>query len=837
MRTHDVPTRFILFDAGDAAELGRRLNDLAVSYGVSFMAPRPITRSRGIGRTADPAVPRATASGEPLTAKPNPGAAGPRHAAAGEAVAGTGERRRDGRLGPPVPVWQWSGSAADLRAEARHVLNHFVYPLVAAGEPFCVAFPFAAEVLDRRALDVSERRLLDLEDIGALLAAGAPPALEPIQVAAAALQGLDPDQRAAASHGAGPARVLAAAGSGKTKTMVARVAALVARGTPPGHVLLLAFNAEAALQLEERLASAGVPTTRRIDKSAAGVHCSTFNAFGYRFQQQVLGGAPSVATVGAAQEKLLRLVMAQEKEGSLIGEPPGRQGSRRADDPYDAALTDAAFALARTLDSWRAELIPAEDVHRTAVSRYDQLQKSRGVQTFDDQVLATVCALLAAPERRRLLQEIYHFVLVDEFQDVNPVQQALLDLVCRPWRNLFVVGDDDQLIYGWRSARAESIIDFGAELPAAPHTAYYTLPTNYRCSQEVVARAEQLVVNNRVRAGKSMRARPSAPCGSVLFAAAAGPRELCKEVAAFLVVERLRLACDWSDLAVLARFRAQLAAARGGLRDLSIPMAAMKPPVVLDPRWSALVHELLCAAAHDRDLRHLSATTVLERVATGLPAADETAQSVLDAARLLACDHTTPAGLAGAWHRLAGGAGRASSDTGSGSSGAREDGVTLATIHSTKGREYASVVIVDFAPALQPLSPGEREEERRVLYVALTRAKHAALLTVSRGDGPSHPFLLELARPPQRSECRALRRDLSSARDRLAACSGEIHPAVQALLREITANDSGSVRDGRQVTDASLGETAALLLRARSRLLERRLFAASPAARLLKVLR
>jgi hypothetical protein len=352
-----------------------------------------------------------------------------------------------------------------------------------------------------------------------------------------------------------------------------------------------------------------------------------------------------------------------------------------------------------------------------------------------------------------------------------------------------------------------------------------------------VARAEQLVVNNRVRAGKSMRARPSAPRGSVLFAAAAGPRELCTEVAAFLAVERLRLACDWSDLAVLARFRAQLEAVHGGLRDLSVPVAAMKPQAALDPRWSAVVDELLRAAAHNHDLRHLPATTALEHVATGLPAADETAQSVLDAARLLACDHTTPAGLAGAWHHLAGGAGHASSGTGSRPSGDRADGVTLATIHSTKGREYASVAIVDFAPALEPLSPGEREEERRVLYVALTRAKHAALLTVSPGGGPPHPFLLELAQPPQRTECRALRRDLSSARDRLASCSGAIHPAAQELLRATGAYDSASARICRPVTGTSLGETAALLLRARSRLLERRLFVASPAARLLKALR
>ena len=149
-----------------------------------------------------------------------------------------------------------------------------------------------------------------------------------------------------------------------------------------------------------------------------------------------------------------------------------------------------------------------------------------------------MCALLSEPGHRRLVQTLYRYVLVDEFQDVNLVQSALLDIVSRPWRNLFVVGDDDQLIYGWRAARIGTIIDFGAGLPGPPFAAAHTLPTNYRCSHEVVARAEQLVLNNRRRAQKSIRARDSAPAGAVLFAAGATFQQRLLEVAAFLAVER-----------------------------------------------------------------------------------------------------------------------------------------------------------------------------------------------------------------------------------------------------------------------------------------------------------
>ena len=183
---------------------------------------------------------------------------------------------------PPVGLWHWKGSADEFAAQAGDVLLRFVHPLVARGAPFCLGFPFGPEELAPRSLGVGEASRLDLEDIGRLLGAAVGPAepLRPADPRAPRSQRarrrpgvrptvpdavrLDDAQRAAVEHERGAARVLAPAGSGKTKTLVSRVVELVDRGADPSGILMLAFNRKAAEQLEERLAALGIATTRRL---------------------------------------------------------------------------------------------------------------------------------------------------------------------------------------------------------------------------------------------------------------------------------------------------------------------------------------------------------------------------------------------------------------------------------------------------------------------------------------------------------------------------------------------------------------------------------------------
>src|SRR5450756_3095652 len=171
-----------------------------------------------------------------------------------------------------VGMWLWSGTEEELLARANDVLLRFVHPLVARGLPYCIGFPFAAEVFTRRPLGPADTTRLDLEDVGALLGvrsasreadqagvrrpahrrrgAHAVASEDASRRAATPVPNevrLDAAQRAAVEHGSGPARILAPAGSGKTKTLVSRVAALVARGVDPGSILLcLLYTSDAA---------------------------------------------------------------------------------------------------------------------------------------------------------------------------------------------------------------------------------------------------------------------------------------------------------------------------------------------------------------------------------------------------------------------------------------------------------------------------------------------------------------------------------------------------------------------------------------------------------------
>ena len=636
-------------------------------------------------------------------------------------------RLRPGKVG----VWSWRSGEAELRACAADVLLRFVHPLVAGGLPYCVGFPFEEALFAPRSLGADDAHQLDFEDIGALLRAGprALPDAGPGAGRDALDHGtLDLAQRAAVEHRGGPARVLAPAGAGKTKTLISRVAELVARGVDPGAILLLAFNRKAAEQFEERLEALGIATTRRIGdgepadlapaaisaRPADGggrpgaVHCATFNAFGYRYQRQVMRVRPELDTGGSGARALMRRALDEAGLGDAVLRPA------RGCDPVSRFL--AALARVRsTLDppggvavsiASRGEQpevsAPFADVH----AHYTRLQAGNGCQSFDDQIYLAVVDLLAVPDHRAAMQQRYRHVLVDEFQDLNGAQLALVDILSRPRRDLFVVGDDDQLIYGWRHADIAGILDFHQRMPPQPWSATYKLETNYRCSRAVVRTSSRLVRGNVRREAKDVRARAGAAEGAVRFFGAPLGAERAAAAIAFLRSEKSRLGCAWRDLAVLCRYRAQQSAVAEALAAGGVPCTA----VLLDEETAA-------SAVRD------------EAAAEGEP----------------------------------------------------EDAVAICTIHASKGREYHSVVIPDYDCDLTKLGPGQLEEERRVVYVAITRARDAALLTVDTSLPYVHPFLRELVPVPEPGEFAGLELEQT----RVDSCAQARRAELELLFPEL----------------------------------------------------
>jgi superfamily I DNA/RNA helicase len=692
-------------------------------------------------------------------------------------------------------------------------------------------------------------------------------------------------------HARGPARILAPAGSGKTKTLVSRVIELVARGADPGGILLLAFNRKAAEQLEERLAAAGIATTRRLcergDRRPPAVHCATFNAFGSRYLREVAGAR--VRLTDARDQRALML-RAMEAAGAGLAELRPARGS----DPVGAflaglarvraGLEDPATVLVRieSLGERPVLDVPFAPVH----GRYARFQAAAGEQSFDDQIYLAVVDMLADPAHRAFIEGRFDQVLVDEFQDLNGAQLALVDILSRPTREVFVVGDDDQLIYGWRFADPRGILGFHERMPPVPWSATYTLGTNYRCSRAVVEAAARLVANNAVREIKDVRPRDGAPAGAVRFFGAPAWPERAAAVCAFLQAQRVRLGCSWRDLAVLCRYRSQQLSVALALDDGRVPRTpvlgyrlfthpaarllrayidlALRPgeasgeqlrlllnrpnrylrDAVADDVAGALrpwerVLALAAAepAAGPRPLDVLAAA--VERLTdtlaaqAGLTAGDlvwsvidafgledwwrETADDgdragsggggdggtggrggsdedplrILDGLLVLAESRPHPGSFLSAWDGLLAdeeaGAGIAE-DTLDREDGA-DDRVVIGTIHAAKGREYDAVVVPDYDCDVTRWEHGAIEEERRVVYVGVTRARDTALLTIDTSRPYRHPFLRELVEAPDAGEYEALEAWLAETQaapeEGVAEASGALRRRLEERLAEI----------------------------------------------------
>ena len=524
---------------------------------------------------------------------------------------------------------------------------------------------------------------------------------------------LDPEQRAAATLPDGPAQIIAPAGSGKTTTMVARLAVLLGRGVAASRICVVTFNREAAIDLAARVA--GRLGTVAADASA--IEIRTLHALA----RQVLLDAGDRSELVADRLPLLRAARRR-----VLAIRPG--------DP----IPDAS-ALDRWRSAWRIEGRPPPAHAAEALSSYEDLLRARGAIDFDDLVVRACELLETEGALRRRWQSRFIHVCVDEFQDVDAAQLRLVRLLAAPQDNLFVVGDDDQTIYAWRLADVRRILAFTTLYPAARRV---TLATNYRCPRPVVERSARLIAVNHERFPKPIRPSPTADAAPEALAGWSTAEPGWEDrMARFAAAENLggRSCC------FLTRTRAELtpimlALVRGGVRHTSA-----SPPMLESVSLVGLLDDLRRSAepAHAfHVLRRLRAARGwLRSQDTGDLLADEE-HAALDAllgwsvafpradALVEACD--------AARRRMA-----ALRDP--------DAPVELATVHGSKGREWETVVVVGFEadrmPNRRSLLDAEEpdralEEERRLAYVALTRATRRLILALDPAR-PS-PFLADM---------------------------------------------------------------------------------------------
>jgi len=598
---------------------------------------------------------------------------------------------------------------------------------------------------------------------------------------------LNPDQARAVTFGDAPLLVIAGAGTGKTRTLIHRVAALVDRGVAPERILLLTFTRRAASEMLSR-------AERLVGSAGARVHGGTFHSVGHRLLRQF---GPNAGLAGDFT------IMDQSDAEDLMQLARGAMGFAKTAKRFPKKETlhwlysrhvNTELPLDELLHRDVPHFLEYQEQITSLFADYTLRKQERNLVDYDDLLLFWALMLEASPELQARIAGLYEHVLVDEYQDTNLLQARVLRGMCTLHRRITVVGDDAQSIYAFRGAHFRNILDFPRQFPGATMV---TLAQNYRSTQPildlsnmVISRAEErftkdlfttreggekpwLVtakdeaqqtrfVVDRVlqlhesgvplhemavlfRAGYmsadleielANRNIPFEKWGGLKFLEAAH----VKDVLAFLrVSENPRDEVSWYRILLLMPGIGDTTA-----RDMMKNMEERS----WDP--DAFTHLIAPPRAREAHrslavlLRQLRGTTNRDGDSAGAKVASDIAaiRSLYDAvlkqkydrpeARLADLDQlrTIAAGYPSRTNFLSALALDPPSNTQdlAGGSESESDTLVLSTVHSAKGKEWKAVFVIWAVDGWFPSSravedPDELEEERRLMYVALTRAK------------------------------------------------------------------------------------------------------------------
>jgi superfamily I DNA/RNA helicase len=530
---------------------------------------------------------------------------------------------------------------------------------------------------------------------------------------AARLEKLAPDQRAAATAPPGPVLCVAPAGSGKTTTLVARIAWLVDTGTPAGSICAVTFNKRAAEELSERLTAALEP----LGVAAGAVRVRTFHALG---REMLRSSGASVDPLIDRVPLLRRLV-------------PGIDAPRLRllDDRFSRWKLDRGLRLADV----EAFDVPVDG--SAEFIAYERAIRDAGGLDFDDLVVRALDLLVASPAATETWRAACRELLVDEVQDVDRTQLQLALHLAAPANRIFLVGDDDQSIYGWRLADVRRVLALADLLPGLRRI---DLVTNYRCPAPVVRRAVRLIETNTERFVKEVRPGPRAQGALVLAPDGAGGEAALRRFLGSPLAEG-------STRAVLARTNRELLLPLAIALESGIPFRATARLLLEEAEVDVLLARLAVGGDEDAGrplLLRLGAlrTAVLAEARPDDPEAVDPRDVVT---AMLGWAAAAPGETATAFGERIAAARRRLAEL------RRDDAsLILATAHGTKGLEFDEVAVIGMDdgrfPSQRTLAEAADparvlEEERRLAYVAWTRARR--LLTLIYDPMRPSPFLLE----------------------------------------------------------------------------------------------
>ena len=302
------------------------------------------------------------------------------------------------------------------------------------------------------------------------------------------LSTLNSAQQAAVTAASGPVLVVAGAGSGKTRVLTTRIAYLLEQGVAPWQILAFTFTNKAAGQMQERVA-------QLVGEDRAPRWIGTFHATGARILRvhaDKLGLPRDYAIIDADdQKRLLKRVLTNLQLDPRQSPLPALRAAISAWKNADTTPTAAQATAIGFAEATQARVYEA----------YQAALRSQKALDFDDLILETVHLLENHTEVREHYARQFHHVLVDEFQDTNPLQLLLVRLLSCVHGNVFVVGDDDQAIYGWRGARVQNMLEFDSLFQG---TQTFRLEQNYRSVGTILDVANAVIAHNQQRKGKNL---------------------------------------------------------------------------------------------------------------------------------------------------------------------------------------------------------------------------------------------------------------------------------------------------------------------------------------------
>ncbi|HEX2771949.1 MAG TPA: ATP-dependent DNA helicase UvrD2 [Micromonosporaceae bacterium] len=556
-------------------------------------------------------------------------------------------------------------------------------------------------------------------------------------VAGRVLAGLDPEQRAAVTAPPAPVCILAGAGTGKTRAITHRIAYRTLTGEVAArHVLAVTFTARAAAEMRARLAALGV----------TGVQARTFHAAALRqvryFAPRLLDGRPMPDLIDS---KVRLVTLAAARVGLRADRASARDLASEIEWAKSSLVEPAEYAVAaaKALRDTPYDPVKVAEVFTT----YEQVKRDTGVIDFEDMLRAAVWGIEEHADVAEQIRAQYRHFVVDEYQDVNPLQQRLLEAWLGGRDDLTVVGDASQTIYSFTGATSDYLVDFPRRRRGG---VVVRLVRDYRSTPQVVGLANAVIGQAR---GPEARLRlelvgqrPAGPEPDLRIfpdepAEAAAVADRCRQLIAAGTAAR--------EIAVLFRTNAQSEAYEKALAEAGVPyvvqgaerffersevrqaMAALRAASRSAPDDLPLVPavvEALAAvgwlpqqpppggAARERWEALAALVQLAEEFAApaaeGVPGQPPTLPAFGDELQRRAVQQHAPA----------------------------VDGVTMASLHSAKGLEWDAVFLVGLADGTLPTpyarTPDQIEEERRLLYVGVTRAREWLWLSYGSARSP-----------------------------------------------------------------------------------------------------